>query len=396
MAGPDEQALRRETPGTKNVTHFNNAGASLPIQEVLDVQNEYLEAEALYGGYEVVTQHSEQLQRPYDALASLLNCAPQNIAILQSATSAWAQVFYGIPLKAGDRILTSIIEYGANYIAFLQMAKRTGVAIEVIPEDDEGDISLPALEVLITQGDRKPALIAITHVPTNSGRVYDAAGVGRLAQAHGVPYLLDACQSVGQLPLDVEAIGCDWLSGTSRKYLRGPRGVGFLYASDSAMERFEPAMLDLYGATWTASDQYQMQPGARRYEIYEKNFAGMVGLGVAVDYANRLGMNFIWARIQAIASELRGKLAMIPGVTVHDRGRLLCGIVSFTKEGVDPGTITAHLFEQGINVKTSAITSTRLDFERVNLPPAVVRASVHYFNTSDEIEQLVSAVAASV
>ncbi|KAK9901374.1 hypothetical protein WJX75_009053 [Coccomyxa subellipsoidea] len=391
----DLAQLRADTPGCLQRVHFNNAGAALCTHDVVKAQQDYLEAECLYGGYETVDRYEETLQSPYTELATMLKCSLGNIAILQSATAAWMQVFYGIPFQQGDRILTGIHEYGANYIAFLQVAKRTGVRIEVIPEDADSDIDISALEESIVRGDRKPALLAFTHIPTNSGRVYNAEAIGAVAKRHGVPFLLDACQSIGQMPLDVAKIGCDWLSGTARKYLRGPRGIGFLYASDEAMSRFEPGTLDMYGASWTGDAEYRMLPDARRYEQYEKYFAGVVGLGIAVRYANELGLDWIWERVQFLAAELRTKLSGLPGVQVHDKGRVLCGIVSFSKNGVSPEKMKAALLEKGINVKPSPKSSTRMDFLKNKLPDeGVVRASVHYYNTEEEVCAVVVAVSA--
>ncbi|CAL5229328.1 g12634 [Coccomyxa viridis] len=388
----DLPQLRADTPGCQHIIHFNNAGAALPIKEVVDIQHAFLDSEALCGGYETVITETEALQLAYNELATMLNCSARNIAILQSATAAWMQVFYGIPFQSGDRILTGVHEYAANYIAFLQVAKRTGAKIEVIPETADNDVNLEALEHSIVHGQGRPALLAFTHIPTNSGRVYSAEGIGAIAKRHGVPFLLDACQSVGQMPLNVAKLGCNWLSGTSRKYLRGPRGVGFLYASDKAMQQSEPAALDMWGAEWVTGGQYRLQPGARRYEQYERCFAAVAGLGVAARYANELGVDWIWERVQELAAELRSRLRSIPGVTVHDRGRLLCGIVSFTKDGVDSAQMKAFLLKKMINVSISPMTSTRLDFEKHGLPESVVRASVHYYNSSADIEQLAQAV----
>ncbi|CAK0787116.1 hypothetical protein CVIRNUC_010332 [Coccomyxa viridis] len=388
-----EQAqLRADTPGCQHIVHFNNAGAALVTKDVLETQKAFLDAEAGHGGYETATAQAEALKRPYYELGKLLNCSSDNIAILQSATAAWMQVFYGIPFQKGDRILTSVHEYAANYIAYLQVVKRTGAVIEVIPETEQNDVDIQALEHSILHGKGRPALLAFTHIATNSGRVYSADAIGAVAKRHKVPFLLDACQSIGQMPLDVAKIGCNWLTGTSRKYLRGPRGVGFLFASDEAMKHFEPGTLDMCGAEWTSESEYRMQPGAKRYEQYERNFAAVAGLGVAVQYANELGVDWIWERVQHLAAELRVNLARLPGVTVHDRGTLLCGIVSFSKDGVAPARIQAALLEKNINVHRSARSSTRLDFERRQLPESVVRASVHYYNSGEEIDQLVQAV----
>jgi len=222
--------------------------------------------------------------------------------------------------------------------------------------------------------------------------VYDAAAVGAVTRRHGVPYLLDACQSVGQLPLDVKGIGCDWLSGTARKYLRGLRGVGFLYASRDIMARTEAAMLDMWGAEWSGEGHYTQQPTARRYEQYEISFATKAAFGVALQQANAIGMEAIWQRIQQQAEALRTGLAAIQGVAVQDVGRVLCGIVSWTKEGVHPEDIKSQLRQAGVHVWVSPLTSTRTDMTARGLQ-AVVRSSVHYYTSNGDIQRLLQATA---
>src|SRR5215472_1951613 len=239
----DLARAREETHGCRYVTHFNNAGASLMPQPVLDAVIAHLWLEAEMGGYEAEEQSHERIESVYDAVARLLHCHRDEVALIENATRAWDMAFYALPFKAGDRILTTQVEYASNYIAFLQCARKTGAIIDVIPNDDSGCISLEALQNAL---DEHVKLIAITHVPTNSGLVNPAADVGKIARAAGIPYLLDACQSVGQMPIDVEAIGCDMLSATGRKYLRGPRGTGFLYVRRELMSQLEPPLLDLH------------------------------------------------------------------------------------------------------------------------------------------------------
>ena len=229
-------------------------------------------------------------------------------------------------------------------------------------------------------------LIAVTHVPTNGGLVNPAATIGRLARAHGIPFLLDACQSVGQLPVDVQAIGCDYLSATGRKFLRGPRGTGFLYARRERLDELDPPLLDLHAARWTARDAYELRPDARRFEQWEANVAAKLGLGAAVEYANAWGIDAIWARVRELAGELRTRLAEIPGVVLRALGPEPCGIVTFTKAGVEPRELVIALRREGINVWFSDMASTRIDMERRGLA-SVVRVSVHYYNDVDEIER---------
>jgi len=385
----DLQRARAETPGCRHVLHFNNAGSSLMPEPVLAATIAHLQLEAQIGGYEAVEQASETIDRVYDAAAKLIHCHRDEIAIVENATRAWDMAFYSLPFKAGDRILTAMAEYASNYIALLQVAKKTGAIIEPIPNDASGQLSLEALRSML---DERVKLIAITHVPTSGGLVNPAAEVGAIAREAGVLYLLDACQSVGQMPIDVQRIGCDMLSTTGRKYLRGPRGTGFLYVRQGLIEQLEPVMLDMHAAEWVTRDSYEIRPDARRFENWETNYAGKIGLGVAIEYALQLDLETTWRRIKTLAYQLRTRLSTIPGVIVHDRGVIQCGIVTFTVDGVEPGTIQQQLAAQHMNISVSQRNGTRLDLEARDIT-AMVRSSVHYYNSEEEIERLCSSIA---
>jgi cysteine desulfurase / selenocysteine lyase len=381
---------RRETPGCTQVLHFNNAGAALMPAPVLAATIGHLELEGRIGGYEAADQAHDTVEHVYDAAARLINCSRDEIAIVENATRAWDMAFYAITFHPGDRILTATAEYASNYIAYLQIARRTGATVEAIPSDEDGQLDVAALRATI---DERVKLIAITHVPTNGGLVNPAAEVGEVAREAGILYLLDACQSMGQMSIDVQAIGCDLLSATGRKYLRGPRGTGFLYVRNEVVERLEPPLLDLHAAEWVAPDEYVVRPDARRFENWESNVAGKVGLGVAIDYALGWGLDAIRDRVYALADNLRERLSELPGVTVRDLGRERCAIVTFTVEGQEPEAIKEALAARRINVTTSPQVYTRLDMAARGLA-SVVRASVHYYNSEDEIERFCVAVAA--
>jgi cysteine desulfurase / selenocysteine lyase len=388
----DVSRLRAETPACERVLHFNNAGASLSPAPVLEAQLEHLRLEAQIGGYEAADRAAPACERAYAAVAELLRARPDEIAVVENATRAFDMAFYAFPFHEGDRILASEVEYASNYLAFLQVARRTGARVEVVASEDDGTISIPALRAALTRDDRA-RLVALTHVPTNGGLVNPAAEVGRACREAGVPFLLDACQSAGQMPLDVEALGCDVLSATARKFLRGPRGVGFLYVRRSLLERLEPPFVDLHAATWTARDRYELRPDARRFENWEGNVAAKIGLGVAVDYALRLGLAAIRDRVRALAELLREGLAMLPGVTVRDQGGEKCAIVTFDAQTRRAPEIRDALRGRSINVSVTTVTSTRLDMESRGLED-MVRASVHCYNTEEEVERFCRELAA--
>ncbi|MBV9010571.1 MAG: aminotransferase class V-fold PLP-dependent enzyme [Pseudonocardiales bacterium] len=388
----DVERARRDTPGVRRVAHLNNAGAALPPSQVTEAVIAHLRREAELGGYEAAEAAAERIQATYTAIARLIGCAVDEVAVVENATRAWDMAFYGLSFSPGDRILTSRAEYGSNVIAFLQVARRTGAVVEIVEDDEYGQICLDDLRRrLDSGGGGEVKLIAVTHVPMQGGLVNPAEQVGALAREAGVPFLLDACQSVGQLPLDVQRLGADLLSATGRKYLRGPRGTGFLYVRRSILDHLEPPFLDLHAATWTAPEHYEIRPDARRFEAWETNYAGKIGLGVAVDYALSWGLDAIEARVTALAESLRARLQALDGVHVHDQGQRRCGIVTFTVEGVCAQDVWRRLAACGVNTSVSPASSARLDLPHRGLSD-LVRASVHYYNTDDELDRLVTAL----
>jgi cysteine desulfurase/selenocysteine lyase len=384
----DLARARRDTPGCEEVLHFNNAGASLMPELVLDATVSHLRLEARIGGYEAAARAREEIERVYDATAALIGCRPDEVAVIENATRAWDMAFYSIPLGPGDRILTAMAEYASNYIAFLQVARKTGAKVEPVPNDEHGQLSVEALREMV---DERVKLIAITHVPTNGGLVNPAAEVGEVAREAGILYLLDACQSIGQVPIDVERIGCDLLSATGRKYLRGPRGTGFLYVRREILEDLEPPFLDLHAAEWTARESFEIRADARRFENWETNYAGKVGLGVAVDYALGWGIEAIRERVSTLAENLRSRLGDLQGVEVRDLGAERCGIVTFTVEGQAAEEVSRRLSVERINTLVSPASMTLLDMDNRNLD-ALVRASVHYYNTEEEVARFCEAL----
>jgi len=391
MTTLDIARLRADTPACERLIHFNNAGASLMPAPVYRATLDHLALEQSIGGYEAEAAADPALEDFYDAFGALLNCDRSEIAYVENATRAWDMAFYSLPLKEGERILTTEAEYVSNFLGFLHQARRRGVEIDVVPSDASGQLDLDAMERMVTP---KTKLIAITHIPTQGGLVNPAEEVGKIARRHGITYLLDACQSAGQMPLDVQTIGCQILSGTGRKFLRGPRGTGFLYVSKSILDHLDPPFIDLHAATWTDARSFELRPDARRFENWESFVAGRVGLRAAVRYALEVGLEPIRARVTMLADRLRSELARLPGIKVQDLGRVRSGIVTFTKEDEQPRAIEARLRAANINVSVSGKSSAQLDFGRRGLSE-VVRSSVHYFNTEEEIGVFCRALNAS-
>ena len=361
---------------------------------VMDAIRDHLKLELMHGGYEAEEIAQDKLENTYSSLAKLLNCSAREIALSESATASWNAVFFAIAqsFQAGDKILTARAEYVSNMISYLQVSQRTGVEVLVVPDDEFGQVDLKALEDMI---DINVKLISVSHVPTYNGLVNPINEIGQIANDYSIPYLVDACQSAGQMPLDVDQIGCDALSATGRKFLRGPRGTGFLYVRKSSFHKFPPATLDLHAATWTDPDCFQLQPSARRFEMFESNIAARIGLGVAVDYALALGLTVIYSRIRFLADMLRGLLNEIEGVVVRDKGMEQCGIVTFSIDQMDAKNFQLLMRQKNIKCGVSGRNAALLDLDEWGVH-SIVRSPVHYYNTEDEIEFFVNQVRQTV
>ena len=387
----DEVAvIRLATPGcSDDLIHLNHAGSSLPAQAVLDAQLGHLQREAVIGGYEAAAEAADRTRATRASIARLIGAEPSEIARFGSATEAWMAAFWSIPMAAGQRIIVHDHEYGANAIAFIHAAKTRGVIIDRVPSDEHGQVSVEALAERLQRAD-DVALVSLTHVPTNGGLVNPAAAIGRLTRAAGVPFLVDACQSVGQLDVNVDEIGCDFLSATGRKYLRGPRGIGFLYVRTSILDRVTPSQPDHHGADWSSTDDYTFADGAQRFEYWEFSHAGWLGLGAAVDVALELGVDRIEATVVERANQLRTMLTDL-GLTVYDEGVERCGIVTTASPNIASAALKAALGSRSINTSTTSAGSSRSDVERRNLPD-ILRLSVHCITTVDELERTTAAL----
>jgi selenocysteine lyase/cysteine desulfurase len=385
------EQLRADTPAVTQLIHFNNAGAALMPAPVIETMTRHIQLEASLGGYEAAGHQSAEVDNVYGAIARLINAQPDEIAVIENATRAWDMAFYSLPLQPGDVVLTSTTEYAGNYIPYLQLKQQRGIEIRVIPNDEHGQVSLSALKDMLD--DDRVALISLPVIATNGGPVQPVEQIGALARAAGVLFLLDACQGVGQMPIDVQKIGCHMLAATSRKYLRGPRGMGFLYVERSLCQNLEPAFLDLHAASLQTADTFKIRPDARRFENWECNVAAKLGLGAAVEYAQAQGIEPIWLRIQHLADYLRQRLADIPGVTPRDLGAVKSGIVTFTHCNSSAAQVQQWLAsqEKRINVTTSTFRSTLLDMQHRDLLE-VSRASLHAYNTEAEIDTMIAAL----
>jgi selenocysteine lyase/cysteine desulfurase len=386
----DIAALRAQTPGCTGRIHLNNAGAALLAQPTIDAMTGHLRLETEIGGYEAAGQAQEQVAAVYAALAELVGGQAGEIALFDNATHAWNAAFYSVPLRPGDQILTGRAEYGSNVLAYWQTAERTGAEVVVVPNDEHGQLDVAALARLA--GDRTK-VIGVSHVPTSGGLVQPAEAIGRIARDCGALYLLDATQSAGQFPVDVAAIGCDLLTGTGRKFLRGPRGTGFLWVRTAVLDRLDPFVAEIESATWDGHRGFTWAAGARRFASWEHSYINVLGLGAAVRQALGLGLDAIGGRCAALGARLRDQLDDLPGVSTHDLGQNRCAIVTAKIGNMPAAAAAAALRRAGVNVSTTVPEHNQLDTEVRPVHP-LIRFSPHYYNTEEEMDRATQLVAA--
>lgn len=390
------QKFRNETEGTKNVIHLNNAGAGLMPDAVTRALMDHIKLESEIGGYEASEIKSEAIRAFYEQAALFFNCNPANIAFTSSATDSYSRALSSIPFKKGEIILTDKDDFVSNQIQFLSLQKRFGIKIIHINNAAIGGIDLTDLEEKLKK--HQPKLLAITHIPTNSGLVQPVNEIAKIFSRYSRQfpektwYILDACQSAGQMKLDVQSLHCDFLSLTGRKYLRGPRGTGALYISDKALNAgLEPMFIDMRGAEWTKKDRYQPQPDAKRFEDWEFAYSTVIGTGTAIEYCRNIGEDKIWLQVKLLAGIIRNALSTIEGVKIFDRGAENGSSVTFHVAHSRPGYLVKEFLRRKINVAASYRAYGLIDFDEKGVD-WVIRASPHYYNTLSEIEFFIEAL----
>ena len=386
----DTEALRNDTPGCREKIHFNNAGASLMPRPVIDAIQNHISLEASVGGYEAADIKAEEVNGFYASTARLLNGHARNIAFTSSATNSYARALSSIPFEKGDKVLIANEDYISNQLAFLSLEKRWNIQLVRAGSRPEGGVDVADMERLMDN--HHPKLVSLTHVPSNSGLVQPVAEVGQLCRDRNILYLVDACQSMGQIPVDVVNIQCDFLSGTFRKFLRGPRGAGFLYVSDSILQKnWEPLFIDMRGADWTGDNEYKIRADARRFEEWELPYALVLGSKAAVDYALKIGLDTIQTRNKFLCERIRQKIGTVKGLRLLDLGKELSSIITISVPKGQPKVLLEALRKRNINTSISYRNFALIDFEKKGVDWAL-RVSPHYFNTEEDTEALIAAL----
>jgi len=382
--------LREDTPGLESGLFFNSAGASLRPRLVTEAVKNFLDEEDRIGVHLAARNATQKIESIYASAAKLINAESAEIALMESNTRAWHSIIYALDFHEGDEVVFSAAEYASGYMAFEQLRRRRNIAMHVVGYSDDGTLDLSTLESVLT---RRTKLVALTHVSTSNGTIHPVAEAGRIIRNRcDAFYLLDACQSIGQMQVDVKETGCDALTFTGRKHLRAPRGTGILYVRRNHISPLLPLLPDSHTNQFGADLSVTSGTEARRFEVFEVGVASFIGLGVAIDYALEIGLHNIESRIRLLADDLRQMLSSQANVCVHETGTKNSGIVTFSVTGLATEKLVEKLTGRGITVKFVDFNTAARDLETRGLK-SVVRASVHYFNSEAEIALLSQAVA---
>lgn len=384
------EKMREMTPGAEKRLHLDNCGASLMPEPVINAIRSHLDEEVRMGGYVAQEQQSSAIERVYNSLSRLVGGSEQDFAITGSAVDAWTKAFYSVPMVAGDNIITAYNEYCSNYVAYLHRAQQRGIEVRVAYPGSDGQLDLAQLESLV---DDRTKLISVTHVPSSSGQILPVEEIGKIAKTKDKLYLVDICQSVGQLPVNVETIGCDMATGTARKFLRGPRGMGFLYMNEKARGRIEPVVATNKSAAWVGDQEIEFRTDTALFEAWERNIGNQLAFGAAVDYLLELGLERATSEIQSRAAYLRSGLSNINKVIPTCQPDATAAIITFNKEGYDAADVKAKFHAEGVGVQVSTIEHTRLDLGARGIN-TTIRVSPHYYNSKDELDRFLNMIEA--
>lgn len=388
-AGIDVAAERARTLGTRTRHYFNSAGAGLASSGVMSGMIDHLRKEERAGSYEAANAVVPELDAIYSAAAQLLGCDTDEISLHDAATTGLRVVFDALRLGAGDTVIAPRSSYVSQALRLLTLEKVDGVTLRIIENAPDGTVDLAELEAALIAA--PGAVISAVHVPTSSGLVEPVAEIGVLAQRHGAVYVLDATQSVGQIDIDVRAIGCDVLVATGRKFLRGPRGTAFNYVRRGFLETLKPWAPDVRGSEWSGETEWVTPVAARSLETWEAAIAGRIGLGLAIREALERGMPATEAFIADGAARLRAAFSEIDGVTVVDPPAATAGIVTFTVDGMHARDVSKELRARRIDTIAIPASHAQWDLGARGIE-AVVRASVHVYNDQSDFDAFIAAV----
>jgi cysteine desulfurase / selenocysteine lyase len=368
--------------------YLNNAGAGIMSTKTYEVIINYLKLEREIGAYHAAAKSKTLSDNFYINAAKLINAnSPSEIAYMDSASRGWNMIVYGTPLKKGDTILTLSSEFGTNLITLFNYAKLNDFKVCVIKCDINGSFLIEEIENKLKEGAK---LIAISHAVAHGSIINPVEEIGKLAKKYGAYYIVDGCQTVGQIKVDVQSIQCDAYMTTGRKWLCGPRGTGFLYVKSSSQMR--TTQLDLASADLIFDDnlnliRIEVRNDAKQFELWEKSFANLLGLSSAIEECLESKIEVISVKIQELSNKLRFAASSNENIKLIGKTISLSGILGFYLDDYSKESYVQNEFDKfDLRISTMSDWDCPMHFPK-NGANKIFRLSPHFYTDNDTIEK---------
>ncbi|MDY2955347.1 MAG: cysteine desulfurase [Enterococcus cecorum] len=377
--------------------YLDNAATTQKPQAVLDVLNHYYlqdNANVHRGVHTLAERATAEFEAARKKAQQFIHANSNKEIVFTKGTTDSLNIIaqsYGEFIQAGDEIVISKMEHHANLIPWQQLAKRKQAVLRYIPLTADGHLDVQAAETIINE---KTAIVALAQVSNVLGTVNPVKKIAQLAHQHKAIMVVDGAQAVAHMPVDVQDLDCDFYCFSGHK-MCGPTGIGVLYGKQTLLEKMEPVafggemidFVDLYESTWTELPW--------KFEAGTPNIASAIGLGAAIDYLEKIGMQTIHEYEQAIVAELLPKLQQIDGLTIYGPQNPAehTAVIAFNLDHLHPHDVASALDMQGIAVRAGHHCAQPLIKELGCF--ATARASFYFYNTKEEADQLVAAILAT-
>ncbi|KXB00446.1 cysteine desulfurase [candidate division MSBL1 archaeon SCGC-AAA261C02] len=387
------EEVRSEIPFLKTgIIYLDNAATTPTPRPVIDAMLEYFQeynANIGRGLHRSAKRATEEFEAARGKIAETIGAKPGEIAYTKNATEALNMVANGLNLKKGDKVIATILEHHSNLVPWQRLERTRGIELEVVREAPDCVIDPAAIEDAV---DDRTRLITMPHVSNALGTIQPVREVGEIAEEHDVLFSIDAAQAVGHMPIDVSEINCDFLAAPGHKGLMGPQGTGFLYVREDRQEELEPLLLGGGIVQTVTEHKCGLVEPPQVFDAGTPNIPGIIGLGKAAEYVLEIGLEEIEKREQKLTQEML-KISEIDSIEVYgpknpeDRG----GVVSFNLSGMDPHEASSILDEVA-NIATRSGHHCAMPVMSHLGIDGTVRASIHYYNTEDEVEKFVKTI----
>lgn len=382
--------VRRDISLLEDVIYLDAASTTPTPRPVVDAMCDYFynyNANTGRGAYQMAVRATEKLDEARNKIANFVNSHPDEIIFTKNTTEAINMVAHGLKFEEGDNIVVPNIEHHSNLVPWLNLRSK-GVELRVVNADENGVVDPDSVEKAVDENTR---LISVTHVSNSIGSVQPVAEIAQIASETGSLYLIDAAQSAGHMGVDVKKLGADFVAFPGHKGFLGPVGTGFLYCARNVQEKLQP--LNLGGGTVDEvnADDFKLTEAPYCFEGGTQNIAGFIGLGAAIDYLKRIGMPKIEKHSQRLTQVLYQEIHDLEKITVYGSPENIYGIVSFNIDNINPHDLAKILDESRSICVRSGFHCAIPSMKHIGAYEldGTVRASIHYYNTLEEIEILI-------